>query len=460
MKVWLRKLFDMITAGEAPADVDAAAHRSALWIAYVTCWILFVLGVIFNLLLWIVPHASLYSLLVDPSSSLYPISNSISIIFPGTPLLAIAFFIPFFIYAFALRFRGYRIPSAVLILVHAVFLSSLLSRLLAIGGWRYREFAEIIFLTLALVVFQLVATLKRWRLVALMAFVVLLTIIIDLIVSRFTIYRLSDGFIDENLATFHLAISYVLTMIKAPVLFLLPIGLISDQPISTLQGYHLEWKSVGKIGLNALIATLALTAIYGVMKGVSIATFYNVEMPRCLSFMETPEWSILVVLLTISVTTQFIRNASKGFVAYLILIPIAMLTFRYALSLDWLPANAHLPASLLLAGLAALLLATEGHFNRHKLRAIVVFVGGCVLLWLWCWLELPRISQQLHGAYGVNATYTIFSAAIARFALLAYIPAVLFAAWWFISPKEIESLVLGKHEPATMQRDSDGAPTP
>jgi hypothetical protein len=204
---------------------------------------------------------------------------------------------------------------------------------------------------------------------------------------------------------------------------------------------------------NVIIALLALTALYVVFKVWADAWLYNIRMPLYAGYLTTVDWSILAALFALAVTAMFMRRASKALVAFLSLVPLTMLTVRYIQPFRWSPVSAELPLALLIGGLVALALADTERFISRKLRAAIVLLGGSALLWFWCWRGLSFISREFDSVFVFEANYPILAAAIARFVLLAYIPAVLFAAWWLISPKEIESLVLGKQDTSS---ESDG----
>jgi hypothetical protein len=456
---WLRKLFDVITAGEAPADVDAAAHRSALWTAFITCCVLYTVGIVLNVVLGILFTTVLSPALDNPSSPLYHLATYLTFMYiPGPGPIIIQFSLPFFIYAFALHYRKGRLPFSVLMLVSAIFLSFLMTY--SITGWMYRDILEVAFFVLAVATLRLIGTKKRWKLVSICTSIILLTILIMFVASRIVFYTQLQGNFSNNLLNSYFVISYVLSLALLPVYILLPIGLMSDPPAFALQGYYIAGKQPGRLGRSVIYTVLVLVAVYGVLSALANVMSNHFTVPWALSFLDSLEWSIYVALFVLAVTTLLMRRASRELIVFLFLIPLTMQTSRLVLMLSWLPANGALTATLLLAGLVALALADEKRWSMPKLRAAGVLAAGSVLLWLWCWLVLPKIAYKFDGVYVFDASYPIFSAVIGRLATLAYIPAILFAAWWFISPKEIESLVLGKAEPVMTHRDIDGAPTP
>jgi hypothetical protein len=454
---WLRKWFDMVTGGEAPADVDAEAHRSALWTAFITCCVFYVTAFVLGITLDVLAITVLAPVLGDYTSPFSHFLSFLSLMLRiSPPTIFLSFFIPFFIYGFALRCRGWRIPFTILALVSAVFLAYLLSYL--ITGWKHLNFSDMALFLLVLVTLRLVSA-ERKKLVSVSASILIVAIAIEFAVTRILVYNsFNEGFPDYLLSV-PIYLHWIMDLVRLPVLILLPIGLMASPPPFAFQDHIIVRKQLGWLGRSAALAAIVLGAIYGVLKAIANSMLYNVNMPDYLHFLEPADWSILAVLFVLAVTALFIRSTSKELVAFLFLVPLTILTSRYLLMLGWLPDNGELSASLLIAGLVALTLADERRWGTAKLRASGIIAAGCVLLWLWCWLVLPNLSSEFEGIFVFEANYPIFAAAIARFVLLAFVPAVLFAAWWFISPKEIESLVLGKPELVPQQRNSDGNAT-
>jgi hypothetical protein len=459
---WLRKLFDVITAGEAPADVDAVAHRSALWTAFVVCFWLYAIGIALNILMQTLYIVVSPPALENPSSFAFKLADYLAWIYiPGPGPSVTAFGLPFFIYAFTLRYRKGRIPFAIPMLLGVVLLSSLVTY--PLYNWMLRDFLEMAFLVVALGTLRMVGTKKRWKILSISISVLMLTTLLDLVTWRVMGYALTYADYPPSLINLQFAISFTLTIIASPVLLILPISLMSDPPPFALQGYYIEKRQAGRLGRSLLTSVLILAVLYGAARAFANALTYSDNTfwaVRGLSFIDDPHWSIYAVLFALAVAALFTRRAPRELVIFLFLIPLTMMTSMFVLMLGWLPPSIALSATLLVSGLIALALTGENRWSAAKLRAAGILAVGYTLLWLWCLMILPRYSHEFGGIYVIEASYPIISAAIARFALLAYIPAVLFAAWWFISPKEIESLVLGKEEPTTRQRDGDGSLIP
>jgi hypothetical protein len=449
---WLRKWFDMVTGGEAPADVDAAAHRSALWTAFITCCVIYVTSFVLGITLDVLAITVLAPLLGDYTSPFSHFLSCLSIILRiGPPSIFLSFFIPFFIYGYALRYRGWRIPFTILALVSAVLLAYLLSYL--ITGWKHINFSDMALFLIVLVTLRLVSA-ERKKLVYVSALILIAAIAVEFAVISILGYNsFKEGFPDY-LVYVPIYLHWIMDLVRLPILILLPIGLMATPPPFAFQDRVIARTQMGRLGRSAALAAIVLAAIYGVSKAIANSMLYNVNMPDYLHFLEPADWSILAVLFVLAVTALFIRSTSKELIAFLFLVPLTILTSRYLLMLGWLPDNGELPASLLIAGLVALTLADERRWGTAKLRASGIIAAGSVFLWLWCRFGLPFVSYNFEGLFVFEANYPIFAAAIARFALQAYIPAVLFAAWWFISPKEIESLVLGRQD-ASSESDAD-----
>lgn len=452
MKVnWLRKVFDAITAGETPADVDAAAHRSALWTAFITCLVLYTISFVLNAALGILSSTSLAYLLDNADSLPFRIFAFISSALRyGTPPIIHAFFIPFFIYAFILMYRRLQIPIGILTLASAVLFSNLIFQLYS--SWRFHDAIEITLLVLTLGMLRLVGTMRRWKLLISSLVILLLTYAANYGFMEFTSSLMFSGDTSEGLDSAYITVSiflhYVLTLIRLPVLIILPIGLMASLQPFVLPARLSKRIQPAKLAKTLIVSSIVLASAYGVLKSCIAALELEIDLQRYISFLDTPDWSMFVVLLALSTTALLTLRASKEFTTFLLLVPIAMITSRFVFMLSWLPDSTWIAFGFLIGGLAALYLASDGTPTRSKIRAALAIAAGCVLLWLWCWLVLPGVTKQVDNLLLTDTTYPFISAAIARFALLAYVPTILFAAWWFISPKEIESLVLGKPESA------------
>jgi hypothetical protein len=453
----LRKLFDVITAGEAPADVDAAAHRSALWTAFVTSGVVFTACFVASLLLILY-----FMQVLDPDYSVTNTSwfNSLAflqlILGLCQPSLIFAFIIPFLVYAIALTWKGYRIPLSIANLMAAAFGAYVFAHLLPHRLWNTE--VEYVLLAVALIL-QRQLTSDRARKIAIRSFI---WITIIYIVSYITIYVTANGIMLFGLEVISIDKELLLNggifpLLLLPVMILLPIGLMAS-PQSAYAYLKPTLTKPTTIFGSVVISAFLLAAIYAVIK------YLEMTMPNGLPWFYTmvidyASHSVWIMLFAVYLFAYFSRRSSRELLVFLIIVPVVTLAVQRLIEASWM-GEKWIGVALAIGGLAALALSAEGKFRGGKLRAAGIILFGSSLVWLYCRLVLPHIAEQFQVTMLSPASSPLAMALFARVALLLFIPAVLFAAWWFISPKEIESLVLGKEEPTTRQRDGDGSLIP
>jgi hypothetical protein len=437
---WYRRLFAWLTRHEAPPGVDPEAHRKALWAAFVFCTVAFTTSTLVIILetiliLYLQPlwdkltflHTNLVMLVI---TSLQQFS-------PGDILNAL--FFAFLVYAIVLRLRGNRLPSSVMdMMVTAVFASLILDPFGALPP--SRNYGYILYPALFALVLRYRGHLHSGN--ARLLFFLASTLSILFATIGAIAFRLTQmgnpGSMSLPFESYFTASYQFSGIVFLPLAIMLPIALLASartpNPPLVINAKRKPFSATDLLsGLSILFATaLAANMVWFIpQENYWVSIFIGGFTSR--------HAGMGYVLLALAIAALMMPRVSHQFRAFLVCaLCLYFLSDHFVFYLRWIPLDTTAP-EMVVMGLGALWLATQGKISKAKMLAAAMIVLNSFAIAMWMSLEKPV--GKIASLYGDSAPLLVgLKIGAYELVLLALLPAMLLTAWWFLAPDDVEAL--------------------
>lgn len=437
---WYRRVFNWLTRHETPPGIDPETHRKAIWAAFVFCTVAFTIstfiGIISNsILLNFQPiWEKLTFLHTTPAVR---VLISLQHFEPGDILNALLF--AFLVYAIVLRLHGEKLSASVMdLVVTAAFATLILKPLGAVPPDTGYGFILIPALFALVLYFRGHLRAKNTRMLMILATIyMILSASIGAVLYRLMSASALEGF-PPTASNYFLTASTYADFIYLPLAIILPIAMLASARTPappTTSARKPSGFSPSDILLGIIVL---LTLIYA----VSTVWLQPIEYRWALGLLSGFTYAhagILYVLAALTIFALLSPRVSAQFRAFLVCaLCLCFLKSHFVFYLRWIPLDTAAP-EMMIMGLGALWLATQGKLNKAKLfaAALILLNSNAIAIWM----SLEKSVQRAASLYKDAAPVLIaLKLGAYELVLLALVPAMLLLAWWFIEPDDVAAM--------------------
>lgn len=437
---WYRRIFNWLTRHETPPGIGPETHRKALWSAFVFCTIAFTTSTSIVILSssLLLDFQPLYEKLAFLHSNVaWKVLESLQHFEPGEIFNALLF--AFLVYAIVLRLHGEKLPASVMdLVVTAAFASLILKPLGAVPPDTSYGFIFIPALFALVLYFRGHLEAKNTRLLMILATIyMILSASIGAVLYRLMSASASEGF-PPTASNYFLTASTYADFIYLPLAIMLPIALLA----SARTPAPLSITARKPRGFSTSDILLGIIVLLALMYAVSAVWLQPMEYRWALGLLSGFTYAhagILYVLAALTIFALLSPRVSAQFRVFLVCaLCLCFLKSHFVFYLRWIPLDTA-AAEMIVMGLGALWLATQGKMNKAKLFAAALILLNSNAIAIWMSLEKPV--QRAASLYKDAAPVLVgLKLGAYEMVLLALVPAMLLLAWWFIEPDDVAAM--------------------